>query len=204
MFHFIFRTRNLSCPLPQDQDVTINLSTKLPTKEGINLEMEAISPVINRLSVIDVMSPITKPLIAHKLKNNETFDPRLSPPDIFTDYSHILNPVIIDNISSEFSDCNLNKLSSPTDSVDRNHFLFLKNVQNDIFSQNFSVASSIHSPESLRFYKDILQVSPFVLNVLTNGYNPTFLTPPPDSYRERNNKSARDNMIFVRKVCLIY
>ena len=56
----------------------------------------------------------------------------------------------------------------------------------------------IHSPSAVRFYKDCLGASPEVINILNNGYYPQFISEPPLQYFKDNNRSARENMNFVR------
>ena len=69
--------------------------------------------------------------------------------------------------------------------------------QRKIFDENFTFDSnSIHNQESINFYRDILEASDNVLDILKHGYMPTFkkdengqeILPP--AYFERNNKSC--------------
>ena len=56
----------------------------------------------------------------------------------------------------------------------------------------------IHRPEVFTFWQDELKASPWVLNVLRDGYVIPF-TQQPQNYEEDNNGSAKANMQFVRQ-----
>lgn len=61
------------------------------------------------------------------------------------------------------------------------------------------IAAGIHDDASFAFWKDTLQASSWVLTLLQMGYAIPFMSLP-GPYRERNNKSARDNMEVVRSL----
>lgn len=80
--------------------------------------------------------------------------------------------------------------------------IFINNLavfQQDLLDKGFDTAAeNIHSEKARSFYAQILKAPPDVLDILDNGYYPTFVSDPPQSFFRRNNKSARDNLDFVR------
>jgi hypothetical protein len=59
--------------------------------------------------------------------------------------------------------------------------------------------TKLHSPDSIRFYSQILKASDKVINTLTYGHKPQWLgNSPPGPMFLRNNASARQNMDIVR------
>jgi hypothetical protein len=56
----------------------------------------------------------------------------------------------------------------------------------------------IHAQEAIDFMHRTVQASPWVREILTAGYNPSFYTEPSE-YSEDNNKSAKDHMDFLRE-----
>ncbi len=56
---------------------------------------------------------------------------------------------------------------------------------------------SIHSKESIRFMEKIMKAGSWQMKVITEGYKPQFRTKPP-RYKERNNRSARNEIDTVR------
>ena len=63
---------------------------------------------------------------------------------------------------------------------------------------NVEVPGNIHRPKFFKFWKVELQAPEFVLKTLSEGYSLPFTSIPPPSF-ERNNKSAREDMVFVRE-----
>ena len=57
---------------------------------------------------------------------------------------------------------------------------------------------SIHSPESIRFMKQVVGASSNVLRLLENGLTPAVNVPNPP-YKEENNLSACQDMDFVQE-----
>ena len=59
---------------------------------------------------------------------------------------------------------------------------------------------SIHSTSSYNFMSRIIGVENWVLEILEHGLKPEFSSTPPPSYEEKkgNNKSAKDNIDFLR------
>ena len=57
---------------------------------------------------------------------------------------------------------------------------------------------SIHSPESIRFMRQVVSASKNVLNLLENGLTPTVNVPNPP-YKEENNLSTTQDMDFVQE-----
>ena len=51
---------------------------------------------------------------------------------------------------------------------------------------------SIHSPESIKYYKEVLEADQYVMSILKLGLKFQF-SKVPESYEEINNRSARDN-----------
>jgi len=56
----------------------------------------------------------------------------------------------------------------------------------------------IHKPEVRQFWKTVLNAGDWVMNVLEKGYVLP-LKERPEQYEEKNNRSARENMEFVRE-----
>lgn len=64
----------------------------------------------------------------------------------------------------------------------------------------FSTAGNIHKPQYRAFWTDVVQPDKWVLEVLNEGYKLPFKSQdPPSIYMEKNNKSALDNLPFVRE-----
>ena len=63
---------------------------------------------------------------------------------------------------------------------------------------NVSVPGNIHRMQYRSFWKDVLKPSKMVMDTIENGYSLPFMSIPPPSF-EKNNKSARDGMPFVRQ-----
>ena len=59
------------------------------------------------------------------------------------------------------------------------------------------VPGNIHKLKYRDFWKDVIKPSKLVWDTITEGYKLPFHTIPPPSY-EKNNKSAREDMDFVR------
>ncbi len=62
--------------------------------------------------------------------------------------------------------------------------------------ETIGVAGRIHSKDYRTFWEKVLEADPWVLSLLTEGYRMPWVRTP-EAYREKNNKSARDNMAFV-------
>ena len=65
-------------------------------------------------------------------------------------------------------------------------------------STNTSVPGNIHRPRFREFWEKELEAPQFVMDTLSVGYSLPFAELPPPSF-ERNNKSAREDMVFVRE-----
>ena len=70
-------------------------------------------------------------------------------------------------------------------------------LQNTLLKQGHEPSKDIHSSNSFAFYRDVLKAPADVLSILKEGYFPQFIEEPP-SFFKVNNKSARDQMDFVR------
>ena len=57
---------------------------------------------------------------------------------------------------------------------------------------------SIHNPESIRFWQEIIGAENWVLEILMNGLTPNFSSPP-SNYAEDNNQSAKKYMDILRE-----
>ena len=68
-------------------------------------------------------------------------------------------------------------------------------------SEGFDEAKpkSIHDPEAIRFFKTFISSDSYVLNILTNGLDFDFISPP-SQYSEVNNKSALSEIVELRKI----
>ena len=68
-------------------------------------------------------------------------------------------------------------------------------------SEGFDEAkpSSIHHPEAIRFFKRFIADDQYVLDILNNGLDFHFVHPP-SNYSEKNNKSALENLVDLRKI----
>ena len=60
------------------------------------------------------------------------------------------------------------------------------------------IPGGIHKPDAIKFWKSELKANQWVIDVLENGYVIPFERAP-TQYEEENNKSAKDNIQFVRK-----
>ena len=56
----------------------------------------------------------------------------------------------------------------------------------------------IHTPQALDFWQGVLKAPKMLMDILEEGYRLPFAEVPEENYEEQNNKSARDNMTFVR------
>ena len=65
-------------------------------------------------------------------------------------------------------------------------------------STNVAVPGNIHKMQYRDFWKDVLKPSQLVMDTIEHGYSLPFKSIPPPSF-ERNNRSARDDMPFVRQ-----
>ena len=99
-----------------------------------------------------------------------------------------------DNIIPEYD---LQKLVSVCPISDKSFLDSLLQWQQTFKDLHYSPVSSIHDKSAVSFYKFVLNCNPLVLDTLLYGYKPVFHTPPESSY-ERNNKTARADMNFVR------
>jgi len=59
--------------------------------------------------------------------------------------------------------------------------------------------ASIHGEKEVVFWRDVLQAPEWVMDVLTQGYVLPFERFPDEAYEEQNNKSAKQDMEFVRE-----
>ena len=76
----------------------------------------------------------------------------------------------------------------------------LADLQLSILKAGYRVpANGLHSIEARNFYKNILHAPSSVLNILEQGYDPPVVNNLPQSFYKDNNKSARENLPFVRK-----
>lgn len=99
--------------------------------------------------------------------------------------------------TSELSD-NLQELFDQATGQDKLYIGELLKVRNLLHKSFSEKPSSIHSPDAIRFYKEILDAPESVIRILEKGYTPQFSKDPPQSYYERNNLSARTRPDFVR------
>jgi hypothetical protein len=58
---------------------------------------------------------------------------------------------------------------------------------------------SIHKSECVQFWKQVLLAPAMIVGILEEGYRLPFVTRPEEGYEEQNNKSARQDMAFVRQ-----
>jgi hypothetical protein len=56
---------------------------------------------------------------------------------------------------------------------------------------------SIHAAEAIRFAEEVIGMPQNLLTIMRDGYQPEFLADVPP-YREQNNRSALDNLDFLR------
>ena len=98
----------------------------------------------------------------------------------------IKNPVFSDIDFSEEDSQLVSSLENQTEYLGRK------------LSTNTSVPGNIHRPRFRKFWEEELEAPQFVLNSLAVGYSLPFAELPPPSF-ERNNKSAREDMVFVRE-----
>ena len=65
-------------------------------------------------------------------------------------------------------------------------------------SPSLSVCANIHQKQYLPFWRDVLKCGPWHIGVLQDRYQLDFNCEKVPDYEEKNNKSARDNVAFVR------
>ena len=76
----------------------------------------------------------------------------------------------------------------------------LADLQLSILKAGYRVpANGLHSIEAKNFYKNVLHAPSSVLNILEQGYDPPVVNNLPQSFYKDNNKSARENLSFVKK-----
>ena len=76
---------------------------------------------------------------------------------------------------------------------------FLHQKKEEILGQGFRpLERGIHSSEAIRAYKEVFGAGEEVLHILRNGYQPRWKHNPPPPTILPNNKSALQNMEFVR------
>ena len=63
---------------------------------------------------------------------------------------------------------------------------------------SLSVCGNIHQDQFLPFWRDVLKSGPWHLGVLQDRYRLDLLCDEIPAYEEKNNKSARENVAFVR------
>ena len=66
----------------------------------------------------------------------------------------------------------LNLLSDNCPDSDKDSLFFLKSIQSEIFETYKLPMNSIHSAQSILFYKETLKANDLVLNTLRFGYKP--------------------------------
>ena len=80
---------------------------------------------------------------------------------------------------------------------DLEFFENLMTLQQSFRDLNYSPAPSIHHVSAVSFYQNVLKANDLVMRTLLYGYTPNFHSQPQSSF-QRNNKTARDDMTFVR------
>ena len=76
---------------------------------------------------------------------------------------------------------------------------FSTNLIRELQDKGFDETTALHSPQSIRFYKEYLGANENTISTLVNGHRPQwrFNCPPPPMYI-RNNRSAREEIGRVR------
>lgn len=76
----------------------------------------------------------------------------------------------------------------------------LADLQLSILNKGYRIPKTgLHSEEARRFYKNVLKAPNSVLNILESGYNPPTVSELPKTFFKDNNKTAKENLSFVRK-----
>ena len=83
----------------------------------------------------------------------------------------------------------------------RNPKITDKLIRDWLKENNFNIeeSPSIHSDMSIKFMQEVIQADLFVLSIMKEGVSLDFMKTPPDSYYEKNNKSAIDNIEHLTK-----
>ena len=63
----------------------------------------------------------------------------------------------------------------------------------------FPLPRGIHQEGAVRMYRDVLHAGERVMKILESGYSPQWSNGPPPNTKLENNKSAAQNMSFVRE-----
>ena len=93
---------------------------------------------------------------------------------------------------------NFELIKPPTGEKDLRFYEYLKTSQIHLKAKGYNTADSIHSDNAIQFYSSVLNASDSILNILKFGYMPEFKESVPNFYSEPNNRSALQNMPFVR------
>ena len=95
-------------------------------------------------------------------------------------------------------------LALVVDECDDSDFNLVSNLSNEAeyigrrLTTNTSVPGNIHRLKYRKYWQDVLKPSDLVWDTICNGYSLPFSSLPPPSF-EPNNKSAREDMPFVRE-----
>ena len=135
-------------------------------------EMTVVSSVATAVKSLD-----TSPLNVRINKEEKSdfdfppgLDPRLSMP---SELFKLLNFTAYEDFLGEsFSDYDINTIVLNSNTEDNRHVSYLRDIQAQLLFSKFREARSIHSPEAIYFYKNILKCSHFVETVLCEGYMP--------------------------------
>ena len=62
----------------------------------------------------------------------------------------------------------------------------------------------IHQPEAIRCYDEVLNAGEEVLQILREGYSPTWKSGPPPASKLENNMTAKRDLKFVREQLAVW
>ena len=76
---------------------------------------------------------------------------------------------------------------------------FLNDKKEEILSRGFKpIQRGLHTDSAIRAYTELFHANDSVLQLLTEGYRPRWMSSPPPPTVLQNNKSAMRNLPFVR------
>ncbi len=92
------------------------------------------------------------------------------------------------------------KPSANQDQADTAFEEFIEEKMNDLRDAGFKpLPRGIHQEAAIRCYDEVLNAGEEVLQILREGYSPTWKSGPPPASKLENNMSAKRDMRFVRE-----
>ncbi len=92
------------------------------------------------------------------------------------------------------------KPSVNQDQADTAFEKFIEEKMNDLRDAGFKpLPRGIHQADAIRCYDEVLNAGEEVLQILREGYSPTWKSGPPPASKLENNMSAKRDLKFVRE-----